>query len=116
MYCDIDSLSLRPFDDGLRHAFVGAILHTWHNLENGIPGFPKGSTFLRFVLESSVHARHYDNIPGRTGPTFFTTCFLSANDVQIRIYDNGTMNTGHAGYAYHMSDANWVENPRGSCR
>ena len=87
VYCDIDSLSLRSIDDRLRHAFVGAELRTWNNLENGMFGFPKGNTFLRFVLDSLVHARSYDNVPARTGPTFFTTCFLSAGDGRIRIYD-----------------------------
>lgn len=109
VYCDIDSQSLKPFDGRLRHAFVGATLNTWHNLENGMFGFSRGSTFLRFVLDNLVHARCHDNVPARTGPTFFTTCFLSANDDRIRIYDQDSLNMGHAGYAHHTADANWVE-------
>jgi mannosyltransferase OCH1-like enzyme len=109
IYCDIDSVSLRPFDDLFERPFVAGILHTWNNVSNAVFGFPRHSSFLAFVLRSLTLATHHAEIPSRTGPTFFTTCVVSANDSRIRIIDQGLLiQRSTTGYSYHTCDANWL--------
>ena len=108
IYCDIDSVALRPFDETFDTAFVPIELQTWKNVNNAIFGFPRGSTFLAFVLDCLRHTRSETMVERRTGPTFFTTCFVSADDDRIRTLPHAVVNRDMASYTFHSNDANWL--------
>jgi mannosyltransferase OCH1-like enzyme len=113
IYCDIDTVCMRPLDELFARSFVAAHLGPpWHNITNAIFGFPKGSKFLDFVVRClAENARQLPTgtVPARTGPTFFTTCLLSYDDPRIRVIDQAALNLTPASYMHHTLDANWGE-------
>jgi mannosyltransferase OCH1-like enzyme len=112
IYCDIDTVCMRPLDELFARAFVAAHLGPpWHNVTNALFGFPKGSKFLDFVtrcLGLNLRQRPYASVPARTGPTFFTTCLLSYCDREIRLIDQAELNGTPHSYMHHTLDANWA--------
>ena len=62
----------------MSHTFAG-----WNNICNAVFGMGKGSKFLKFVLDSLKlnyeKSPKYESrsVPRKTGPTFFTTMFVS---------------------------------------
>jgi glycosyltransferase involved in cell wall biosynthesis len=115
IYCDIDSTALKPFDGLFSRAFVAATFDPrFANICHGIFGAPKGSLFLAYVLQCLKE--HYPtmlgcpigDIPKRSGPTFFTTAFVSYGDPNIRILEQKlVLNPGE--YTVHQNDANWAK-------
>jgi mannosyltransferase OCH1-like enzyme len=107
IYCDIDSVSLRPFDSLLLSPFV-CYVPSWHNVSNAVFGFPAQSTFLDFVLKSLWRTRDpsiFDDVPQRTGPTFFTACLAVARADEIRFVDVcALIIRTDDGYTYHTKD------------
>ena len=65
-----------------RHSFVSFTLHPYNNLCASVFGFPVGSNFLHFVIQSarlnSAEEDFWSNsVPEQFGPTFFTSMFVS---------------------------------------
>lgn len=113
IYCDVDAVCLRPLGELFAGPFVSAEPHRWRNLTNAVFGFAAGSELLSLVLENlsgSWERRRYSSIPERTGPTFFTTCFLSLADPNIRIIDQELLIRGELpdGFIHQTNDAGWA--------
>lgn len=110
IYCDIDSVCLKPFDDHFSESFVSDETDFYKNITNAVFGFPKHSKFLEYVISAlGVHySKTVEFIPSRTGPMFFTTCLLNYNDSQQRTISQNYLvkRTSHS-YTYHTNDKNW---------
>ena len=112
VYFDIDSVAMKPLDRNFRKAF--AIFHPgYRHLSNAIFGFAKNSNFLHFVLKSlPTHYKAFRKewVPSRTGPAYFTSCFLKYNDNRINLIDKEfVLNKMSKSYTYHTCDANWMK-------
>ena len=66
-----------------RNSFVSYVQGGYNNLENSVFGFAARSEFLQFVLECLRHNQDVSFVPSRTGPTFFTTCFVQFADPKV---------------------------------
>jgi len=83
IYTDVDSISVRKFPSIFQQSFVSHIFAGWNNIQNAVFGMRKGSKFLKFVLESlklnyeKTPEYQSRSVPKKTGPTFFTTMFVS---------------------------------------
>jgi len=81
IYLDTDTISVQPLRGRLSESFVAFRLAPYYNIQSSIFGFPKGSYFLQFVLETAkLHFASEDfgklSVPEQFGPTFFTTMFV----------------------------------------
>ena len=112
IYTDIDSVAVKPFDQNFRTSFVTYSLG-YKNLSNAIFGFPQNSSFLYFVLKSlpthyKVTRKHWP--PSKTGPGYFTTCFVAYNDNIVNLISTKfVLRKTSDSYAYHLNDANWLK-------
>jgi len=109
IYCDIDSVSVKAFDHGFERAFVTYTLAPYYNIQNACFGFPKGSMFLQYVIGALKENYHSEtSVVKKTGPTFFTTCFVNYNDDNIALIDQKYLifKTPES-YTYHTMDHNW---------
>ena len=112
IYTDIDSVAVKPFDQNFRHSFV-TYSPDYKNLSNAFFGFPANSKYLLFVIKSLP--THYKVTrkqwpPSRTGPGYFTTCFLTYNDDRINlIHKDVVLNRKSNSYTYQLMDANWLK-------
>ncbi len=133
IYNDIDAISLKPFDYVFERPFLSHTFEPWNNITNAVFGLPPLHPFLKFVIDCLVHSRHHAEVPHRTGPWYFTKCFLRftdgehlpwteacSRDCGIRlihqdflVYPRQTTNRGRTvGYTYHLNDANWTLKPQ----
>lgn len=113
VYSDIDSIYTKSLDSYFVKSFVTYVIPKWGNVINAFFGFPKNSNFMKFVLHSlreniELNPNQRD-IPIRTGPTFFTSCYINYKDDKIQalpqeflIYPNPE------GYSYHTFDGRWI--------
>ena len=112
IYFDIDSVALKPLDGNFRKAFV-IFSPGYKNLSNAVFGFAKKSSFLHFVLKSlpsHYKAFRKEWVPSRTGPAYFTSCFLKYNDNRINLINIAfVLRRKSASYTYHTGDANWMK-------
>lgn len=110
VYLDVDIIVMKPFDENFNQSFVSH-KEGYYNICNGVFGFNKGSKFLKFVQDS--FAENYELsknqwLPEKTGPTFFTTCFVQYNDQNIKtLHQNFLVYKTKEGYSYHTFDKNW---------
>lgn len=132
MYSDIDVISLKPFDYVFEKAFLSHTFEPWNNLTNAVFGFPPRHPFLKMVLDCLPNTRSIPDVPHRTGPWFFTNCFLDFVDGRhlpwenvctlnreismihqdLLIYPRRTTNKDRrVGYTLHLNDANWAVKP-----
>lgn len=132
IYNDIDAISIKPFDYIFDQAFVSHTYEPWNNLTNAIFGFPAKHEFLRTVLKCLPHSSGHDEVHYRTGPYFFTDCFLNytnskhlpwakacgvKSEINLihqdqLVYPKDTTNKNRLiGYTYHLNDANWTTKP-----
>ena len=82
IYLDTDSVCVRQFPSILRRSFVTHVFGGYNNLCNCVFGLARHSGLLRFSLEtlrrSWAMPGHRDrDVPGKTGPTFLTSMFVS---------------------------------------
>jgi GR25 family glycosyltransferase involved in LPS biosynthesis len=114
IYSDIDAVFMKPFDELFEKSFVSYDINSWYNLCHGIFGFPKESKFVKYLLEcvkenGDLHPE-ITYPPSRTGPTFFTSCFVQYDDENINMIDqNLTINKSLNGYCYQTNDAAWTK-------
>ena len=88
VYVDIDSISLRPFDDRLSQSFTVYVRDS-NVITNACLGFPKHSTFMLYVIRTLKHNfNNHDVIDYRIGKYLLTSCFLTFNDVRINVVDS----------------------------
>jgi mannosyltransferase OCH1-like enzyme/GR25 family glycosyltransferase involved in LPS biosynthesis len=114
IYSDIDAVFMKPFDELFEKSFVSYDIDSWYNLCHGIFGFPKESKFIKYILDcirenGDLHPE-VKYPPSRTGPTFFTSCFVQYDDENIKMIDqNLTINKSLNGYCYQTNDAAWTK-------
>jgi len=80
VYYDTDSICVKPLNDVLTHSFVSSRVDEYHNVNNSVFGFPKGSRFLEFVLRLlrwNILKDPNAWVPQKTGPVFFSGAFVS---------------------------------------
>ena len=114
IYFDIDSVAVKPFDGNFKKSFV-TFSPDYKNLSNAVFGFAKNSNFLHFVLKSL--RTHYEAfrkewVPSRTGPAYFTSCFLKYNDNRSNLINKAFLINQKSEsymYTYHTYDANWMK-------
>jgi mannosyltransferase OCH1-like enzyme len=117
MYIDVDSISLKPFDNNFTRPYVCIeISGVYNNLQNAQFGFARGSPFLNFLIKCLNENIKYqmskygnlDDILSVCGPPFFTTCFYYWNSSKINcINQNYVINKKPYSYNYHTNDKNW---------
>lgn len=113
IYSDIDSIYMKPLDYNFTKSFVSYIFDKWNNISNAFFGFPKESKFMSFVLQSLKENISLDpyqrDIPVRSGPIFFTSCYLNFKDDTIQaLPQTFLIHYNHEGYSYHTNDGSWM--------
>lgn len=118
MYIDVDSISLKPFDNTIfSKPFVCIETNgLFNNISNAQFGFAMNSKFLGFVIKCLEHNINYnmnekhnlDDILSLCGPPFFTTCFYYWNSKDINCINQYyvILKNPHS-YSYHTNDKNW---------
>ena len=109
MYCDVDSISLKPFDENFRFPTVAYALEPYNDVQNAVFIFPKQCSFLKFLIEClKVNYFRETYIPWKTGPNFFTSCLYSFADTNIHfVHQNYLINKTEHSYTFHTNDHNW---------
>lgn len=109
MYMDIDSISVKAFDENFRFSTVSYIESSYNDVSNAFFTFPKQCAFLKFVIDClSIHYYKEKYIPWKTGPNFFTSCLYSFGDNNFHyIHQNYTIYKSPVSYTYHTNDHNW---------
>ena len=88
IYVDIDSISLRRFDERLLHSFTVYVRDS-NVITNACLGFPKHSTFMLYVIKTLKHNfNNHDVIDYRTGKYLLTSCFLTFRDDRINVVES----------------------------
>ena len=115
IYFDIDSVALKPFDGNFKKSFV-TFSPDYRNLSNAVFGFAKNSNFLHFVLKITIllttKSFKKEWPPSRTGPAYFTSCFLKYSDNRINLINKAFLIDRRSAsylYTYHTYDANWMK-------
>ena len=112
IYSDIDSKSLKAFDEKFLNDTVTYIESGWNNLSNAFLCFSKENEFIRYCIECLPYSYNLflqTNLDWYLfiGPTFITTCFYYFNNSKISlIHQRELIYTNH-GYTVHSNDANW---------
>ena len=113
IYCDIDSISVKPFNPNIfKTSFVTHILTTYKNLSNAAFGFPKGSSFLDYVMTIIRKQTFWisQEPTQQTGPAMLTSAFINFNDSKIQMVEQKYLigpNT-NISFTYHTNDGNWL--------
>ena len=127
MYIDVDSRSVKAFDDNFNNSFVCIDTSgTYNNIQNAQFGFNQKSPFLEFVIaclqDNIIHYfnqyGNLDDILSICGPPFFTTCFYWWMQEHIKytitypypvkcINQAFTIHNNDFSYNYHTMDKNW---------
>ncbi len=111
IYSDVDSISVKPFDNNFKKDTVSYITPAWNNLQNAFLCFSKNNNFLKYCIECLPYSVKL-KLPWHltVGPTFLTTCFYFYNDSNINlIHQNKIIWKSNDCYTYHTNDANWVK-------
>ncbi|XP_023335673.1 uncharacterized protein LOC111706949 [Eurytemora carolleeae] len=108
----VHTFSVKPLLDLLIASFVILSPSPWNNISNGALGFPKGSRFLKYVLDAlklNIKKDPEAYIPYRTGPAFFSGCFRNYNDSVINMisYEYLVSNQPNISLVYQTLDASW---------
>lgn len=115
IYSDIDSKSLKPFDDVFLKDTVTYIESGWNNLCNAFLCFSKKNEFIRYCIECLPYSYKMflqSDLKNNEwylfiGPTFFTTCFYYYDNTQISFIHQRELIYTNNGYTVHTNDANW---------
>lgn len=116
MYIDVDSKSVKSFDDNFENSFVSIETSgLYNNIQNAQFGFNKKDVFLDmtiYVLGENVKEfiknNNMDDILSICSPPFFTTCFYYWNDDKIKcINQKYLFEKNEYCYNYHTMDKNW---------
>lgn len=115
IYSDIDSKSLKPFDDVFLKDTVTYIESCWNNLCNAFLCFSKENEFIRYCIECLPYSYKMflqselkkNDWYLFIGPTFVTTCFYYYNNTQISFIHQRELIYTNNGYTVHTNDANW---------
>ena len=112
IYCDVDSVALKPFDHHFRKSFV---VFNQQNLAiaNEVFGLPAKSDFLLFLIKCVPQT-----MP-KIGPRLFKLTYLLFDDLNIEYIDakfltHAKFLTGSEkkfGYSHHTYDGNWLRQP-----
>lgn len=112
IYSDIDSKSLKAFDETFLKDSVTYIESGWNNLQNAFLCFSKENEFIRYCIECLPYS-YKMYLQSKLdwflfiGPTFLTTCFYYYNNTQISLIHQSQLIYTHYGYTVHTNDANW---------
>ena len=111
IYTDTDSVAVKPFDRIFSRSFVAYINNDGASyIPNACFGFRRRSKFLRYVI--STLRRNFnrrDDRRYRTGPPFFTACFLRYNDTTFNVIsENLLIFRSNDSYTFHTMDATWI--------
>ena len=104
VYLDTDSKSVKPFGSLFHHSFV-CYDAGWNTLVHSVFGMPRGSKFLRFVLESAKLNNQQEEFRKRVvylryGPTFLGKMFFKFNDERINIIESQYLIFNHTNSNY----------------
>ncbi|CAB4066919.1 unnamed protein product [Lepeophtheirus salmonis] len=81
IYTDVDTIALKPFPiDIFSKSFVAYTDGIFKNLNCSFFGFPKGSQFLKFMLDFvryKTYRKYAPDVLYTAGPPIFTTAFVS---------------------------------------
>lgn len=106
IYCDIDSVALKPFDNHFKKSFV---VFNQKNLAiaNEVFGFPAKSNFLLFLIKC------VPQIMPKIGPRLFKLTYLLFDDFNIGYIDAKflTDSDKNCAYTHHTYDGNWLRQP-----
>ena len=106
IYCDIDSVALKPFNKHFRKSFV---VFNQQNMAigNEVFGLPPQSEFLLFLIHCVPQ-----EMP-RVGPRLFKLAFLLFDDLNIGYIDANLLTASNNKFAYthHTYDGNWLHQP-----
>ena len=111
IYTDTDSVAVKPFDNNFSCSFVAYIeLDGASYIPNACFGFRRHSKFLWYVIAT---LRRNFNRRGdkryRTGPPFFTACFLRYNDTKFYVISERLLIfRSNDSYTFHTMDATWI--------
>lgn len=131
IYNDIDALCLREFGSQFTKPFVSHTFEPWNNITCAVFGFAKKDQFLKFVIDSLEGASTEPSVIHRTGPEFFTRCFVKWSGLEgvdwkticsygavkhislihqdLLIFPRKSNEKNRSvGYTFHLMDANWV--------
>jgi len=113
VYYDTDSICVKPLNDVLTHSFVSSRVDEYHNVNNSVFGFPKGSRFLEFVLRLlrwNILKDPYAWVPQKTGPIFFSGAFVNYDDSNINMISQHNLALAHTdiSLSYQTHDASWM--------
>ena len=111
IYTDTDSLAVKSFDRNFERSFVAYIHREDASyIPNGCFGFRRLSNFMRYVI--TTLRRNFDrrgNRRYRTGPPFFTACFLRYNDSTFNVINERFLIfRSNDSYTFHTMDATWI--------
>jgi len=119
VYYDTDSICVKPLMDVLTHSFVSHNpgINSYQNIQNSVFGFPKDSRFLEFtlrILRWNIVKDPEAWIPVRTGPVFFSGCFVKYADPNIHLIKQHYIVLGltDISLTYQTNDATWIEKER----
>ena len=112
IYSDIDSKSLKPFDEKFLKDTVTYIESGWNNLQNAFLCFSKENEFIRYCIECLPYSYNLflqTNLDWFLfiGPTFVTTCFYYFHNTEISLIHQSQLIYSNNGYTLHTMDANW---------
>ena len=121
MYIDVDSRSIKAFDDNFANSYVCIESDgIYNNLSNAQFGFDSKNPLLHFVIKClqeniSNYLNQYgklEDILSICGPPFFTTCFYwwmkRYEKYPIKfINQTFTISNNDFSYNYHTNDKNW---------
>lgn len=113
VYYDTDSICVKPLNDVLTHSFVSSRVDEYHNVNNSVFGFPKGSRFLEFVLRLlrwNILKDPNAWVPQKTGPVFFSGAFVNYDDSNINMISQHNLALAHTdiSLSYQTHDASWM--------
>jgi len=113
VYYDTDSICVKPLNDVLTHSFVSSRVDEYHNVNNSVFGFPKGSRFLEFVLRLlrwNILKDPNAWVPQKTGPVFFSGAFVNYDDSNINMISQHNLALAHTdiSLSYQTYDATWM--------
>ncbi|XP_071746265.1 uncharacterized protein [Lepeophtheirus salmonis] len=114
IYIDIDTIALKPFPiDIFSKSFVAYTDVNFNNLNGAFFGFPKGSLFLKFMLNFVRYKTYRKYVPVvilTAGPPILTTAFVHYNDSNINCIHQKYLISPRVeeSFSYQTMDANWV--------
>ncbi|XP_023346972.1 inositol phosphoceramide mannosyltransferase 3 isoform X2 [Eurytemora carolleeae] len=108
VYFDTDTICVEPLNDLLTASFVAFSPIPRSHLSNGVLGFPKGSKFLKYVLDAlKLNIKKNPKGTSKTGPPFLTGCFKKYNDSNINMIFSLVKKTSK-NVVYQTLDASWM--------